>query len=428
MWSVGVYVGNRIILRDGFLLDQDRNFLAAGELAIHPGQIEEIDNAASQSLRQMPGRALPGRALAIIPPGPGYRIYGHWLADMLPRLSVVELAGVDITDLWYPLPADTPAFALALLHLYGVPPDRMVFYQKAEMLQAEEWLMPTLVHNGVQASPVLENFVKSFKRRLRLAGHDLAASNAQTRLFLARAGGNRRLLNRRKIESMAQEAGFLYIRPETMSLKEQFALFASAREIVGEYGSAFHTSLLSQRSAVVCGLRGNQMHPGFIQAGIGGILGQKTGWVFGESGGGPGPYDYTIPEPAFAACLRQAFGCKLNGKSYSRANAKTAPDIAESAKAPAWGGERAKSRNATEAMGWATLRWIAIARTYVKASTALAASLPESDMYAVREGDIIEAEAAELRDRHLVLTAARVNGQALPERLRYIIPSAWKRS
>jgi capsular polysaccharide biosynthesis protein len=60
-------------------------------------------------------------------------------------------------------------------------------------------------------------------------------------------------------------------------------LFASAREIIGEYGSAFHATMFSAPDTPVCGLRGSDYHPGFVQSGIGDVFGQPTGWVFGSN-------------------------------------------------------------------------------------------------------------------------------------------------
>ena len=77
--------------------------------------------------------------------------------------------------------------------------------------------------------------------------------------------------------------------------------------IVGEYGSALHTSLFSRPGTTVCALRGSMGHPGFIQSGFGQALGQPTGYVFGEQVDQSGDGRFVIGEPDFAECLRTLF-------------------------------------------------------------------------------------------------------------------------
>lgn len=115
---------------------------------------------------------------------------------------------------------------------------------------------------------------------------NLADSPALTgrRLFLtrARASQSRRIANRDEIEALFTAQGFEIIAPETLPIPEQLRLIRSASFIAGEYGSALHASLFCPPGLAVLALRGNGIHPEFIQSGMGEALGHHTGYIIGR--------------------------------------------------------------------------------------------------------------------------------------------------
>jgi hypothetical protein len=102
--------------------------------------------------------------------------------------------------------------------------------------------------------------------------------------------------NRDTIERLALRAGFSIVYPEQWSLLEQFRLVASASVVLGEYGSALHSTLFAGPGLTVCALRGTGLHPGFIQSAIGSALGQRTGYLFGEHQDHDVPGGFTVSE------------------------------------------------------------------------------------------------------------------------------------
>jgi len=303
---IGNYAGTGFELSDGYILHADGKLVSGGDIKLHPATLDGIDAKREAAFGERPRQRINSVAALII--SPGYRIYGHWLADILPRLAVLEADSWNLDDVIFPVPHDIPAWGLEMMTLAGVPRSQILVVKADEVIKADQLVIPTLLHNGVRYSPLLANAVALFKRGLAKAGHNLVGGTGRERLLVARATDNRRLNNREQIVAMAEAAGFVSIRPETMSLPEQFALFAGAREVLGEYGSAIHTALFSPPGTAVCGLRGSDNHPGFLQSGMGDVLGHATGYVFGQTGGGPGRYDYTVEEKAFVNCLRLAFG------------------------------------------------------------------------------------------------------------------------
>jgi capsular polysaccharide biosynthesis protein len=242
--------------------------------------------------------------------GPGMRIYGHWLIEMLPKLHILEALQMDLGSLNFLLPSDLPRFAVLWLELLGIAERQLLLYDpRREILRIEELVIPSILHNGVrvgtefaQAATTLGRFVQQKSGVLKPSAHG-------HKIFLSRrnTGLNRQLINRDHIEQIAQEHGFSIVCPETLALVEQISLFKNAQFIIGEYGSALHGSMFSGPGTVVCGLRGSRLHPGFIQSGIGRVLQQPTGYVFGKSLPDDPAGSFVVQESDFRSCLKLAF-------------------------------------------------------------------------------------------------------------------------
>jgi hypothetical protein len=238
----------------------------------------------------------PSDVVRVLIAGPGHPIFGHWLVDFLPKLWVLSAAGYDIDALRYVVPGDTPDFGIDLLHLCGL--------HDIERLRDDEclrgtFLVPTTVHNGLRG-PLLFDAANFLRKRL-----GLAVQKGGTKLMLSRvlAPETRGLGNRDVIERAAAAAGYSIVCPERLSLVEQFRLAGGAAAVIGEYGSALHSTLFSGSGTVVAGLRGTGLHPGFVQSAIGDALRQPTGYLFAERQPNDAPEGFSIPEGAFQELL-----------------------------------------------------------------------------------------------------------------------------
>ncbi|MDR3529541.1 MAG: glycosyltransferase family 61 protein [Rhodopila sp.] len=306
--SVGVFSLREFELRGNFLLGAGENYYRCPELNIHEAHIQAEVERVSPTLTNPQRKRLHGPHVVLS--GPGHGVYGHWLVEYLPKISLLNFAGYDIHSLRYLLPVNTPSYVLAWLDLLGIGGDQIVRYDAlTEIVAADELLLPTILHNGLRMSPLFKD-AAAFLRGLIAFKHDLQGSTHGARIFLSRgqASQGRCLRNRKRIEELASQAKFSLVSPEKLSLVEQVRLFASAREIMGEYGSALHGSMFSPEGTVVCALRGTGGHPGFIQSGMGTALRQPTGYVFGELDEGDPNYSFQVEEEAVEAALRLVFG------------------------------------------------------------------------------------------------------------------------
>lgn len=210
----------------------------------------------------MPGRRdLPIRSVAhplAVIATPGYLEYGHWLLDILPRLwtlaespSATPAHSADGPRI--ALPSDTPPFGLALLDRLGIPPARLLLHDPAaERLAPPSVLLPSLAHTDYRFHPAACGYYDRL-----VANHAAPAADRPTRLFLSRAQYSRpdvpgrHLVNHHAVRTLTEACGLTTIFPERLSWPEQLALFAGARVVVGEHGSAMKNLLFTPPGAAV---------------------------------------------------------------------------------------------------------------------------------------------------------------------------------
>jgi Glycosyltransferase 61 len=279
-------------LRYPYLMEASGVFANAPWANLHAGHLDPLMAQAQKEAVFAARRAGPHVLLT----GPGYQVFGHWLAEFLPKLYTLDALGFDIDSLSFVVPSDTPSFALDILAFSGIRRSQIVLLEPDQALHLD-LLVPTTPHNGVRGPGYLAiaGFLKG-----RFPKSD---GSTPEHILLARSGANRACRDRDAIERTASRLGFTLVRPEALPLAEQARVCANARIIVGEYGSPLHWSLLSAPGTIVCGLRGPGFRPGFIQSAIGRALGQPTGYVFGTAERDGWTDEFTVPEAAVQECF-----------------------------------------------------------------------------------------------------------------------------
>jgi capsular polysaccharide biosynthesis protein len=249
-------------------------------------------------------RHIPGQAAIIH--GPGYNIFGHWLADFLPRLYVLRRAGLDIGALKIILPRQIDGFVLEFLRLIGIPTENLVRHDhKAELLQPDELVVPTVMRLRNRFNPLLGAASRFWIERVLAADGRTPSPARGRRLFVSRGQNqhSRTIASRERIEARAADAGYDIVYPERLGLAEQIALFRSAGRIIGEYGSGLHGAIHAPAGAVICALRGTSHHPGFIQSGLAETFGHHLGYVLGQTERFAQDQLVTIEDDAFGQAL-----------------------------------------------------------------------------------------------------------------------------
>jgi capsular polysaccharide biosynthesis protein len=285
---------------DGFALHGGTT-LFSPVLNTHLGHVQEQLKLRTPAGGWPAPRRIPGQAACIH--GPGYNVYGHWLVDFLPRLFILQAAGYDIFKLRYALPADCPPFGREFLRLAGIPPENLLFYNHyAEQVEFDEVILPTTLRTANRLHSAFRAATRAWMGRI-FPGDP--PPHGLRKIFVSRKDfpGGRWLRNRDTIEDMAQSAGFEIVQPEKLGVREQIALFRSARQVIGEYGSALHNTIFGGPSLHCCALRGTSHPLGFIQSDLAHAFGQSMSYVFGEADMHAVTYEFEIYEPDFARAL-----------------------------------------------------------------------------------------------------------------------------
>ena len=279
------------ITGDGFPV-RDGVFLTAPAYGLSPSYIQsQLPAGPPTRIRREPGRG-------ICITGPGYRIYGHWLIDILPKLHLLERLGIDLALETLAIPADTPQFGRDWLRFLKVAPRRLVTYDPAaEIVQFDELVLPLPLRANSRASKLFAPAVESLSRRI---GPLPSVAPQAARIYVSRQKSGRvgrQVRNAAALEEIILRSGFTIIHPELLSLADQVSTFRGARVLMGEYGSALHGSMFAPPGCLVCAIRGTGVHPGFLQSGLCEVLNQPCGYVFGHTEIGPNETQVIEPDP-----------------------------------------------------------------------------------------------------------------------------------
>ena len=305
LWAIGVFKARGFDVLGAFILLKESRLYCCPEANIHQPYVQAVLQGLGALKAPKQRLCVPGQAVLLA--GPGYSVYGHWLVDFLPKLYLLHAAGYDLRNLKFLLPADAPAFGLDWLLLLGIPPENMTrFDPGADIVRVEELLIPTTLHNGARATPLLRESIAFLLGLIDSRHVPNPDAKASTSVFISRnkAPQTRVLRNRERIEELATRVGLPMVHPQTLPLLNQVRLFQNASILVGEYGSGLHGSMFSPPGTIVCALRGTADHPAFVQSAFGQILQHPTGYMFGTMSPDNQNGEFEIAEETFDECLR----------------------------------------------------------------------------------------------------------------------------
>ena len=241
--------------------------------------------------------------------GPASTNYYHWIVEHLPRLLVLELAGVPAQ---IPLLVDRAAMnvpqlveALRAVDFAGrrvVPLTSGVEYRVERLLVpgALFWAASNLkdhLRQEVGDNLVAGEAVEFLRTRLAPAA---CSATGQRRLYVARRArtAGTRLVNEEAVRAVFLEFGFEAIATDTMTFDEQRELFAEAAIVASESGAALTNMLFAPASAILICLQGAP-GPVNVYADLAGHMGQRSIFVAGtaESEGQLKPYQVRFSMP-----------------------------------------------------------------------------------------------------------------------------------
>jgi capsular polysaccharide biosynthesis protein len=230
-------------------------------------------------------------------------VYGHWLVEGMPKLLLLRQIAHHLPPLRIVLPTSLGAWVSAWIKEI-LPGAAIESYDDGRSyLHCRTLLVPTLL-----ADPVHHLFHPELARLLATLEPPVRSHNGGRKLYVSRVASSlyRQLANQAEIEGIAVSEGLELVKPETLPICEQIALFASAELLVGEFGSAMHNALFSPRGTRVFCL--NWING--VQSRIAQLKEQRVGYLL-PSDGVPVKYvegasrkSYHIDPHVFRECVR----------------------------------------------------------------------------------------------------------------------------
>lgn len=206
------------------------------------------------------------------------KIYGHSLLEVFPKLALVKHYydhGMKIPIL---LGHSEPGFVADFIRI--AIPDAVI----VEMLSEEGALVKNCLIPSQCKMYLLTPFHRKFFDELANKCQSLYANDVMPdKILVSReniAANFRDLENWEEIKRIAIDYGYSEVCPEKLPLAQQISMFARAKSILGEYGSALHNSIFAQQKTHVIALNWINM----VQQAIGLVRGQANIFILGDDG------------------------------------------------------------------------------------------------------------------------------------------------
>lgn len=237
---------------------------------------------------------------------PGYRVYGHWLLDLLPSAWLLhqhDEAFKEGLPRWI-IAEDTPRWAREMMNfMFGTGDDDFLLFEpSAESLSVDRLVVPS----NLRVSPIMSSLFDGFVEAVLARS---GQSNARRKIIISRANGGhiskRYMRNWREILDIAVGEGFEVLTPETLSWPEQVRAFRSASVVIGEYGSAIHSTLFSPSDCLIIALSPPSANQN--QSAISALRGQTLQFVevFDYQVDESGAQNFSVSSAVFRECLRR---------------------------------------------------------------------------------------------------------------------------
>ncbi len=162
-------------------------------------------------------------------------VYYHWMFDILPRIELLRLSGIDLNSIdWFVVNYSAKSFQKETLSWLEIPLDKIISSDEVPFIQAEELITPSFPG---QLDWVPYGTIK-FLRQKFLTKISMDGSKFSKKIYVSRARAQtRHVINEDAVTKFLGTLGFKTVFLEEMSILEQVALFANAEVVVSPHGS-----------------------------------------------------------------------------------------------------------------------------------------------------------------------------------------------
>jgi len=163
--------------------------------------------------------------------------YFHWMADVLPRLHLLECSGVDLSQIdKFVVNSFQEPFQKETLSDLGIPQDKLIESSTYHHIKADRLFVPSLPAETT-LPPV---WVCNFLRDKFLHPLITERANQPKRIYVSRSDTNsRRITNEASLIEILLPLGFSIVALSSLTVQEKASLFANAEVIIGPHSSGF---------------------------------------------------------------------------------------------------------------------------------------------------------------------------------------------
>jgi FkbM family methyltransferase len=171
-------------------------------------------------------------------------IYYHWMLDLLPRIGLLQLSGIELGSIdKFLINGYRSPFQKETLEVLGIPVNKIIETKNHAHIKANKLVVPS--YPGFQCFPT--KWACDFLRSKFLPLALPSKSRQLKRIYISRnAGRERRTINEYEVLNLLNELGFTRIFAESISFAEQVSLMAQAEVVVLMHGSAVSNLVFCQ--------------------------------------------------------------------------------------------------------------------------------------------------------------------------------------
>jgi hypothetical protein len=179
----------------------------------------------------------------------GYDNYFHWHTELLSRLALLDIQGIEYDYVYAP---QKSKYMKDLLKMWGVPESKIIAPTSEDFaVQADEIILPSLVCNSNHGWTQFVNYVRPelleyVKNKLFKAAQakNIDTSRFSKKIFISRKDAPiRKVVNEDEIFEKFQNLGFERYELSKLSVAEQIMLFYQAEIIVSFQGTGLANSI-----------------------------------------------------------------------------------------------------------------------------------------------------------------------------------------
>ncbi len=187
----------------------------------------------------------------------GAHCYYHWMLDLLPKMGLLEKAGIPLSSIDYFLVREmNSSFHKETLERLGIDRSRIIETKNDSFLQCDR-LISIELNNGINMK--MNRFIPNWMKHLYPPQYPVGD---RIKLYISRPKGVRRgIANEAELLPLLEEAGYTVSTMEGMSVAEQAQLLARADVLISPHGGALTNMVFCRPGIQVVELFGRHVYP-----------------------------------------------------------------------------------------------------------------------------------------------------------------------